>query len=370
MRVLMLSKAGVVGTYQTKLEALARLPDIELTVVVPPAWRDERGVLRLERLHTQGYNLIETPITLNGQFHLHFYPQLGRLVRRVRPHLLHIDEEPYNLATFQAMRLARRASARTLFFTWQNLKRRYPPPFCWMERYTLRHANHALAGNREAEAVLRAKGYIGPVTVIPQFGVDPDRFSPANEPEPAQEAFVIGYAGRLVREKGVETLLQAAAGLGEAVNWQLYFIGSGPLKEALEQQGADLGVADRVRFEAWVASSEMPARLRALDVLVLPSIDRPNWKEQFGRILVEAMACGIPVIGSDSGEIPHVIGDAGLIFAQGDPAALRSCLARLLTEPGLRADLGARGRARVLAHFTQAQVAQATHAIYCQMLGL
>jgi glycosyltransferase involved in cell wall biosynthesis len=113
----------------------------------------------------------------------------------------------------------------------------------------------------------------------------------------------------------------------------------------------------------------VPDRLRALDALALPSLTRPNWKEQFGRILIEAMACGVPVIGSDSGEIPHVIGDAGLIFPEGDVEALRSCLVRLMAEVPLQRELAERGRARVLAHYTQARVAEATRAVYRQMLA-
>jgi glycosyltransferase involved in cell wall biosynthesis len=371
LRVLMVSKACIVGVYQTKLEALARQPSMELTVVVPPSWRDERGELYLERAHVAGYDLVETPIALNGHFHLHFYPRLGELVRRFQPQILHIDEEPYNLAAFQSMRLAERAGARTVFFTWQNLYRHYPPPFRWIEIYNLRHAAHALAGNREAESVLRAKGYVGPVTVVPQFGVDPTFFAPAEEPRTDRDAaaFVIGYVGRLVEQKGVEILLQAAAGLEAGSTWRLHLIGGGPLENRLRCLAAELGIADRVCFEEWVASTKVPDRLRALDALVLPSLTRPNWKEQFGRILVEAMACGVPVVGSDSGEIPHVIGHAGLIFPEGDVEALRDQLARLMADVNFRAELAARGRACVLAHYTQACIAEATYAVYRQMLS-
>ncbi|RMF29476.1 MAG: glycosyl transferase family 1, partial [Chloroflexi bacterium] len=177
MRVLMLSKACLVGAYQRKLEEIARL-GVELLVVVPPSWRDERGTIPLERAYTQGYALAVEPVALNGHFHLHFYPRLGRWFRRFRPQIVHIDEEPYNLATFQAMRLARRYKTRALFFSWQNLLRRYPIPFCWMERYVLRQADYGLVGNREAARVWRAKGYRGPLRVIPQFGVDPELFRP------------------------------------------------------------------------------------------------------------------------------------------------------------------------------------------------
>src|SRR3972149_1621779 len=99
MRVLMVSKACVVGAYQRKLEEVAARGG-ELTVAVPPAWRDERGLMRLERAHTRGYDLVVEPLAFNGSFHLHYYPRLGRLIERLRPEIVHMDEEPYNFATF------------------------------------------------------------------------------------------------------------------------------------------------------------------------------------------------------------------------------------------------------------------------------
>jgi glycosyltransferase involved in cell wall biosynthesis len=106
-----------------------------------------------------------------------------------------------------------------------------------------------------------------------------------------------------------------------------------------------------------------------LDVLVLPARTRPNWKEQFGRMLIEGMACGVPVVGSRSGAIPEVIGQAGLTFAEGDVEALRACLASLIAHPRLREQLIAAGRERVLSYYTQAQVAAATLQVYREMAG-
>ena len=172
----MVSKALVVGAYQRKVEELAQQADIALTVIVPPAWREGRSLERLDRAHTQGYDLIVAPLAFNGQFHLHFYPTLGRLLRQLRPDILHMDEEPYNLATWLALRQGQAVGARCLFFTWQNLVRRFPPPFDHFERASFRRASHAIAGNPTAVGVLRTKGYRGPMTVIPQFGVDPEHF--------------------------------------------------------------------------------------------------------------------------------------------------------------------------------------------------
>src|SRR6266487_2573840 len=175
MRVLMISKALVAGTSQRKLEELAKCPGVELTLLTPPYWLSDDGSKQvLERLYTEGYRMIITPLALNGNFHLHFYPKLGKIMREVRPDVVHIDEEPYNFATFQAMRLAHKQKARVLFFTWQNLYRSYPPPFRQIELYNYRHVAAALAGNRDAHDVLKRKGFRGPIHLIPQFGFDPE----------------------------------------------------------------------------------------------------------------------------------------------------------------------------------------------------
>jgi glycosyltransferase involved in cell wall biosynthesis len=360
----MVSKACLVGIYQRKLEEIAQYDDVELVVVVPLRWRDERGVIPLERAHTQGYELVVEPMILNGSFHLHFYPRLGRRIRAFRPDIVHLDEEPYNLATFHGMVLARRARCRTLWFTWQNLLRRYPPPFSLFQRYCLRHADAAIAGSQIAARVWREKGYDGPLAVIPQFGVDPKAFTPSTRRE-IRRRFVVGFAGRLVEEKGADLVLAAAAGLAGV---QVEILGSGPLQDRLEGEVRRLGLSDRVTFRGTIPSTQMPAFYHELDALVLPSRSQPNWVEQFGRVLIEAMSSGVPVVGSDCGEIPHVIGDAGLVFPEGDVGALRTRLGQLMADPELRAQLAQRGRRRVLAHYTQARIAADTVAVYREVL--
>ena len=365
LRVLMLSKACIVGIYQRKLELIAR-HNIDLLTLVPPSWRDERGEMRLERAYTDGYRLAVVPIQRNGSFHLHTFGEVGAHIRQFQPDVVHIDEEPYNVAAWQALYHARRAGAKTLFFSWQNIQRRYPPPFSTGERWVLRAVDHAIAGTESAAAVWRAKGYRGPMTVIPQFGADPDLFTPsAARPE---RPFTIGFVGRLVAEKGVHVLLGALARLPDP-DWRLEVYSDGPQRAALAAQAEGLGIIERVRFCGQRPSSDMPAIFHRFDALALPSLTRPNWKEQFGRVLVEAMASGVPVIGSDSGAIPDVIGAAGLVTPEGDVPALADALARLQGDASLRARLGQAGRARVLERFTHAQVAADTVAVYRAMVG-
>ncbi|MDM8530227.1 glycosyltransferase [Anaerolineales bacterium HSG25] len=382
MKILMLSKACIVGAYQKKLEEIAAIPGVDLTVVVPPSWDDPHSPTTLEKTHTEGYEMVVTPMTWNGHFHIHYYPQLKHIVRRVRPDVFHIDEEPYNLSTFQAMRLAQQVGARSVVFTWQNIHRRYPPPFSLMEWYVLKRADALLVGNYEAEGVWRKKGYQGHIEQIPQFGVDPSIYFRRKRPTrqgrmsafkfrsvspPTQPTLVIGYVGRLVPEKGVELLLRSASQL--VGPWMLQILGDGPDKERLSKMAHWLGISGRVVFDPKMPSSHIPNYFSGLDVLVLPSLAQSNWKEQFGRVLIEAMACDVVVVGAESGAIPEVIGQAGLTFAEGNIEALQDQLQRLIDNVTLREELRNRGRQRVVDHYTQAAVARDTVAVYRQILG-
>jgi glycosyltransferase involved in cell wall biosynthesis len=386
----MLSKALVVDTYRGKLEALASRPDVELTAIVPPWWPEGGRRVDYRPGRECGYRTIVEPVLFNGHFHSHCYPGLGRRLRELRPDILHVDEEPYNLATFLALLAGKRVGARVLFFTWQTLYKRYPFPFGAMERLVLRRANWAIAGNQDAADVLRRKRYRGPLSVIPQFGTDPElanrdrgrRVAEARGepvPPPLQGEgdrvgtrsggcgpFTVGYAGRLVPEKGVELLLRACAGLGG--EWRLRYLGAGPARARLGGLAVELGVAGRVRFDAPLPASEVPGWMVQLDALALPSLTRANWKEQFGRVLPEAMLCEVAVVGSSSGEIPNVIGEAGIVFPEGDVAALREALAALRADPDRRSRLARAGRARALAHFTQRRIADRTYDVYRAMV--
>jgi glycosyltransferase involved in cell wall biosynthesis len=362
----MLSKACLVGLYQRKLEEIARQPDVgALKVLVPPCWKDERGMMHLERAHLEGYELEVTPIRFNGNFHLHYYPAFPAVARAFQPDIVHIDEEPYNLATWLALRTVQQIGAKSLFFSWQNIRRDYPPPFRWGERWVLNRVDYALVGTHSAAEVWRDKGYRGRLAVIPQMGIDPQMFQPTI---PSDDSCIrVGYIGRLVYEKGIDLLLDALAKI--QANWRLTIIGGGPEENALRKKAANLGISQRVIFQGLVPSLQMPEQYRQLDILVIPSRTMPNWKEQFGRVIIEAMASEVAVIGSDSGAIPDVIGNAGLIFRENQVDELYACLEQLISDPHERCRLGKMGRQRVLENFTQRQIAEQTVAVYREMLG-
>jgi glycosyltransferase involved in cell wall biosynthesis len=366
----MISKALVVGAYHKKISELANL-GVEVHLLIPSTW----GSQVPEITKADGYAIYTLPILFSGKNHFHFYKDMLSVVEAVRPELLHIDEEPYSAVTFQAMRLAKKKKIAALFFSWQNVYKRYPFPFSAIERYNYEAARVAIAGNLEAKEVLRKKGFAKNIFVVPQFGVDPELYAKRAESRikikeqlfQSAQVQVIGFIGRLVEEKGILTLIEAASKLPESC--RLLLVGSGPLEKKILAMIESLGLSQRVVLVKNVPSEQVPHYLNGLDCLVLPSLTRPNWKEQFGRVLIEAMACEVPVIGSDSGEIPNVIGDAGLLFKEGDVAGLQEKIWSMISDNHLQSKYRKRGLARVLGNFTQKHIALQTLNVYREALG-
>lgn len=354
---------------ERKIALLAAYPDIELTFVRPGRWRDAYGHVELPVLPNQPYRTLAVPLIGSPTDHHRVLYRTWRFgMTAFNPDLIHAEEEPDSLAALQ-IAMARRLfapQARLILHTWQNLNR----PKAWyvwqVTRATLRRADAVLCSTGEAVDVLREMQYAGPAEVILQEGVNLEVFRPYKKP-PASEKFTITYAGRLAEEKGIDTVLYALAHLDARAHLRL--IGSGPVRADLEALTHTLGLDNRVTFTGPVPVEQMVELLNQSQALVLPSRSRSWWKEQFGRVLVEAMACKVPVVGSDSGAIPGVIGDAGLVFPEGDAPALTACLQRLLASPELCEELAEKGYRRVHQHYSQERIAEQTVQFYRHMMS-
>jgi glycosyltransferase involved in cell wall biosynthesis len=289
-------------------------------------------------------------------------------VRSAPPDLIHAEEEPDSLAALQVL-LARRVFARrapVILHTWQNLYRPLGRAARWVLRRSLGAADAILSANREGLEVLARRGYQGITARVPQSGFDPSVHFP-RQARRDDETFTVVFVGRLAPEKGVDILLDALARLGPPS--RACVVGRGPAQASLEMMVARLGLTARVSFTGQLAPAAVAERLAACDVLVLPSRTTSWWKEQFGRVLVEAMACRVPVVGSDSGAIPEVVGEAGLTFPEGDAAALAERLSELRGSPALRADLAERGYRHVMDLYTPERLAAQTAAAYRLVVG-
>jgi glycosyltransferase involved in cell wall biosynthesis len=357
------------ATMSRKLELLAAQPDLTLCHVCPRHWRDELVQISQDSAHTT-YRQIAIDIWRPSDPHRALYRTVTFALRDFRPDIIHAEEEPDSLPALQ-IAVARRLfapHARLLLNTWQNIAR----PLHWYVRLimllTLRASTGIVCANTEAQTLLRQRGYAGPITVLPAIGVDLRIFQPGDFA--LREPFTIAFVGRLVVEKGLDTLIDAVEQLirsGGLPPVRLRIIGDGPQRAELVHRAAALG--DVVQWMGAQPPAQIARQLLDIDVLVLPSRTTSVWKEQFGRVLVEAMACGVPVVGSNSGAIPEVIGDAGLIFPEGDANALADCLQRLIASPALRAELAQRGLARVQAQYTQERIAQETAQFYRQIIA-
>jgi glycosyltransferase involved in cell wall biosynthesis len=286
-------------------------------------------------------------------------PDFG--LRTFKPDVIYAEEEPDSLAALQiaAARALFAPRAKLALYTWQNVRRSMGKAARAVMRGALRASNAVVCANQDAVRLLRDAGYAKPAPLIPAIGVDTRVFH-ARGRAPAAGQPRIGYVGRLDMSKGIDTLIDAVAALPGAPA-QLRLIGDGPDRAAVEARIAASSLASITDLPGALPPHALGDALRALDVLVLASRSTPVWKEQFGRVLIEAMACGMVPVGSDSGAIPEVIGDAGLVFPEGDAAALADALTRL-ADTGLRADLSQRGLARVAAQYTQERIAAQTAA--------
>ncbi len=354
-----------------KVEEIASTPDIRVLQICPNSWND--GFVRVQEQAAGVEEILRrVPTPMLGDPtdpHRAVYGALTFGLRAFRPHIIHAEEEPDSLAALQIV-LARRLfapRAKLILHTWQNLDRPKGLHVRTVMRVTLGAADAVFCANREAAELLQTWRYTRPTPILPAVGVDTETFRPC---PPQANGFHVGFVGRLVPEKGVDTLLEALALLlhrEPTMHVTATLVGAGPEEEKLREQVVRLHLEEQVSFAGPMPPEDVALRLCKFSALVLPSRTTPVWKEQLGRVLLEAMAAGVPVIGSDSGAIPEVIDDAGLVFPEGDAAALADCLAKLAGDRALRADLRRRGLSRAR-EYSQAELAHRTVAFYRTLL--
>ena len=164
-----------------------------------------------------------------------------------------------------------------------------------------------------------------------------------------KESFVSLFVGRVVEEKGINVALSALAALPS--KFCLVVVGEGPASNELRRRAEEAPLRGRVLDVGLVPHADVWGYYSAADCLVAPSVTTPRWKEQFGGAIADALAAGVPVIGSNSGAIPEVVGDAGLIVPEGSAAALAAALERLDANRGLQLRLAQAARERFAAEF-------------------
>lgn len=371
LRILTISKPYVAAAYRQKIVSLAEMEGVDCGLICPVKWDNQE--FEPDPQNDSRYWIRNLSIVFNGKNHFHFYRNLEASIKEFQPDLINIEEEHYSFVTFQVARIANKLKIPYVFYTWQNIFKRYPPPFSWFEQYIFSTCAGCIAGNSESIEVLRKKGYSRPVVEIPQMGIFWNQFCVETFEEgksgAAREAraalnlpadkVIVGYVGRFVEEKGLDDVVEAATLLDATSRDKILFLflGQGPHKERLESLMRERNVSPLFEFRSFVPSNAVAQYMRAMNALCLPSRTRPNWKEQFGRVLIEAMAAETVVVGSSSGEIPKVIGQDGIVFQEGNAKELSKALESCCTDTVTMKQLAKQGSHKAKKAFTHTAVA-------------
>jgi glycosyltransferase involved in cell wall biosynthesis/GT2 family glycosyltransferase len=360
MKVLRLAHHAVVTPWRQREREL-RFRAVDVTLISSKRW-NEGGVN--VRFQAEGDSFVRTAGTVGRHPSVFVFNPLP-IARALgeHPDLIDLHEEPNSLAVAEVLLLRWfcRSHAPYVLYSAQNLEKRYPFPFNWIEARALRGASAVYVCNHEAGLILHRKGLAAPAVDLP-LGVDLELFSPAERAH-ADATRVIGYVGRLERHKGVGVLIEAMA---DHPDWKLEITGDGPEHTALERKAAKLGISDRVLFRGHAAGAELADRYRQLDLIVVPSLPWPGWREQFCRVAVEAMASGVPIVASATGAIPDVVADSGVLVAPGDAVALEQGMVAAL-RPTEWSRLRDQGLARA-DRFSWATIAELHKELYANVL--
>jgi len=357
--------------YQSLPREIAKNSGYEVKVLVPPYWKElwSGGKKYLEKTYDPNYEIIVGKILFPGNLHFTLIlTKLAKVLKSFKPHIIDLEDEPFNAGSFQIFRYKKIFSpnSKLILHASQHQYKNYPPPFSLMECHVLKNVDAILVRNSMAHDVLIRKGFKGKIELI-THGVDTEAFKPRaisnnGNDIPKNDKPIIGYVGSLVGHKGVDLLLKSVQGL----ECKLLIIGDGSEKPNLILLAKQMKID--AQFIPAVSHKEVAHYMNVMDIFVLPSLTRPNWIEKFGRVLIEAMAAGVAVIGSNSGEIPNVLGEAGIIFKEGDIYALREKILLLLKDKHLRYNLARKGRERTLKHYSWNAIARRTIEVYKDVL--
>lgn len=361
LKVLFVSHTYVVGVNQGKLAAIAQTEGVKVGLLAPSNWKSPEWnrLMPVERPFPS-IQIYEDPVLFSGRGGAHLYSpwRVWQVLNNFQPDIIQVEEEVFSLCAFELAIWARLLNKPLVIFGWENMERHLPLPRQKICQFVLNTANAIIPGNEDGAKVIHKWGYSGLLEVMPQMGVDTHLFAPTSS-ERTKEEFNIGFLGRLVPAKGIDILFAAVRQLRDkGIECRVTICGSGRSEADLRQEAENLSIQDSVVWRGAVRHEQAPQEISQMDVLVLPSRTTETWKEQFGHVLIEAMAMGVTVVGSSSGEIPYVIGRSDLVFQEDDVRGLAAILERLVCEPCWRKEVEQYGISRVQQQYSHQKIAE------------
>ena len=357
--------------YQTLPHEIAKQSRWDVSVLVPPYWKElwSKSKTYLEKQNDDYYRVFVGKTYFTGNLHLAiFRSRLKWILQEFQPDIIDLENEPFNLGSLQIILYRNWFSphSKIVLHASQHQYKNYFIPFNFIEKYVLKHADAILGRNDMAIRVLQQKGFNKILEKV-THGVNTKAFRPRDFKElyhqlNPRKVPLIGFVGTLEEHKGIHLLIDALPNL----SCKLILVGDGTQKSKLIKQAQTNNID--IQFISSATHEEVAQYMNCMDIFVLPSITKPNWVEKFGRVLIEAMASGTAIIGSNSGEIPPVLGDTGLIFKEGDVKDLQQKIKLLIENEKQRNELGWKGRKRAQNKYSWQKIASQTIKIYNQIL--
>ena len=327
---------------------------------------------------TQGGSVFSRLFNTLRERYLGYIPRILPFADRLEGYDLIQTWELFTDWTEQALEANARYGIPVSIMVWDNIpfNNEHTPALRARKQRALREADQFIVHTEASRRMLETEGADPARIVLIPPGVDEEHFTPngnratLNLPD---DEFLLLFVGWMLPRKGLHFLIESLRTLVDdpALNntaFRLGIVASGPGRDDIEALIHRLKLEDHCSFLGTYPYNEMPEVYRAADCFILPSIDTDTWQEQFGMSLIEAMACGVPVVTTRSGAIPEIAGDATILCQQKDSPALYEALRDVALNADQRQHLSAAGRARVEQSFSLRNYAQGLQQLYAGML--
>lgn len=342
-KILIIDHSAVVKAYRKRCEILSDKYDIRM--IIPKVWNEcGKNTIANKDSNFKIY-CSNTRLTNNIPLFTYEINLIIKVLKEFKPDIIDIHEEPYSLSCIQIVLLASIFSSKSkiVFYSAQNIFKKYPLPIRIFEMIVGKKAVGAYTCTKDISKVLKKRGFNKYIMEIP-LGYDNKKFRVMEKDKELisklnLNGYVFGYIGRLELEKGILNLIEALREMPKDDNWCCLIVGNGTLKADIKEKVVEYKLSEKIIMIDAIEIEEVPKYINLLDYMIVPSITLKNIKEQFGRIIVESMACGVPVIGSTCGAVPEVIGDAGIVYNEDDIEELTGVLKKLIGDDNKRREL-------------------------------
>ena len=362
IRILLVYHGASLNPSKKIFEALSEFKQIKLRVLAPRmGYNPLRNIImEIPSPYYNKYELVTGRIyKAMRDFSGPYITGLLREILHFRPHVIHIFNEAYSTLNAQALlyRNIFRPCSKCYCLGVENIisKKTKNHKDKFIRNFVHRHCDGVACWSASAKNALLNAGFPSEKLKVTYWGIPLDHNKrvpndPLEHKLSNSNKFVVGYCGRIEKQKGLQTLLLAVRTLPE--DYHILLIGDGSWKHNFFKKVQEFGLTKRVHCVGRVPDESVQNYMNTMNVLVLPSETTTKWKEQFGRVLPEAMSLGLPIIGSDSGAIPEIVGNAGLLFPEGSPRMLADTILQLASNPNLYKNLGELGIRRAAALFS------------------